>query len=357
VITVSWAQVFAWRLRRQYLEPRAGAATATDAVAIVRRLCGVQAQVGSYAEQAVAARQRTPDAGSVRAALAGRDLLKTWAMRGTLHLLPPDTAGAFGALIASARNWERPVWQRHFGLTPADMRELGERAATALHGRTLTREELIAELAGHAPYAGQLRSGWGTALKPLAWQGLLCHGPSEGGRVTFTSPASWTPGWRAYPDVAEAAAVAVPAYLGAYGPATPRVFGNWLGRQAIGLPMLRDWFAAQGDRLVAVDVAGTRAYHLAEHLDELLAIRPSRAVRLLPPFDQYLLGPGTDDPNVLDPARRSQVSRAAGWIAPIVVSAGRVAGVWSGGNGEPVEVTGFTPIPSAALAAELRRLR
>jgi Winged helix DNA-binding domain len=353
VTTVSWAQALAWRLRRQYLEPR----TTADAVTIVRRLCGVQAQVGSYAAQAVLARQRTPAPGAAQAALASRTLVKTWAMRGTLHLLPPDTAGAFGRLIASARTWKRPVWERNFGLSPADMRDLASRVVEVLDGRTLTREELIAAVAADAPYADRLRSGWGTALKPLAWQGLLCHGPSQGNRVTFTSPASWAPDWRDYPDVDEAAHVAVPAYLGAYGPATPRSFGNWLGRHRVARATLQRWFTDAGDRLVKVDVEGTPAYHLAEHLDELATIKPSRAVRLLPPFDQYLLGPGTDDPQVLDPARRAEVSRTAGWIAPIVVSGGRVVGVWGGGNGEPVEVTEFQPLPAAALATELRRVR
>ena len=97
------------------------------------------------------------------------------------------------------------------------MRDLAERAVEVLDGRTLTREELIAAVAAGAPYGDRLRSGWGTALKPLAWQGLLCHGPSQGNRVTFTSPASWAPGWRDYPDVDEAAQVPIPAYLGAYG--------------------------------------------------------------------------------------------------------------------------------------------
>lgn len=351
-ISVTWDQVFAWRLRRQFLEPR----TRAGVVEIVHRLCGVQAQVGSLAAQAVLARQAKPAKGAVEAALAGRELVKTWAMRGTLHLLPPDIAGAFGRLVASARTWERPVWERYFGLSPADMRELAERAAEVLDGKVLTREELIAEVAADSSYAERLRSGWGTAFKPLAWQGLLCHGPSRGNRVTFTAPTSWAPGWRAYPDVAEAARVAIVAYLGAYGPATPTAFGNWLGRNGIGKPVLRRWFADLGDRLVPVDVEGTPTFLPAEHADELAAMKPSRSVRLLPPFDQYVLGPGTDDPHLLAPQHRTTVSKAAGWLAPVVVARGRIAGVWSGGNGEPVEVTEFHPIDARALATEARRL-
>lgn len=54
---VSWGQVSAWRMRRQYLDPR----TKRTASEIVGRLCGVQAQVWSAAEMAVALRQSAPE--------------------------------------------------------------------------------------------------------------------------------------------------------------------------------------------------------------------------------------------------------------------------------------------------------
>jgi len=42
-VKVSWDQVHAWRLRRQFLDPLGDA----DAADVVGRLCGVQAQVAS----------------------------------------------------------------------------------------------------------------------------------------------------------------------------------------------------------------------------------------------------------------------------------------------------------------------
>ena len=44
-------------------------------------------------------------------------LIKTWAMRGTLHVLTPEEAGAFLSMLAAGRSWERPSWQRYFGMT------------------------------------------------------------------------------------------------------------------------------------------------------------------------------------------------------------------------------------------------
>ena len=71
-MTLTWEQVLAWRLRRQLLDPRGG----VDAVGVVGRLCGVQAQVASAAELAVAVRQADPAPGALAAALGERRLVK-----------------------------------------------------------------------------------------------------------------------------------------------------------------------------------------------------------------------------------------------------------------------------------------
>jgi hypothetical protein len=102
-VELTWDRVLAWRLRRQLLDP-AGTSAAVD---VARRLCGVQAQVASCAELAVAVRRSDGRPGGVERALAERTLMKTWAMRGTLHLLPADEVAAYLALLAAARTWER----------------------------------------------------------------------------------------------------------------------------------------------------------------------------------------------------------------------------------------------------------
>ena len=104
VARVSWEQALAWRMRRQLIEP-VGTGTAPD---VVRRLCGVQAQVASTAELAVRVRRTTSKPGDVARALSQGRLIKTWAMRGTLHLLTPEDGGAFLSLIAAGRSWDRP---------------------------------------------------------------------------------------------------------------------------------------------------------------------------------------------------------------------------------------------------------
>ncbi|WP_067482910.1 winged helix DNA-binding domain-containing protein [Actinomadura hibisca] len=348
--SVTWPQVLAWRTRRQHVETPGDAPTAD----VVRRLAGVQAQVASAAEMAVAVRQEKPQGDVPDALWRDGTLVKTWAVRGTLHLLPADEAGAYMRLCAQARHWEKPSWQKTFGATPADLEAIAAAATAALAtGEALTREELTGAIVaetGSTHLAEVLGSGWGTLLKPLAWWGVLRYGPSQGSKVTFTAPDYDVP------DVASAARTVIRAYLGAHGPATPEMFDTWLMRKANRKKDVKEWFASLADELTPVSVDGVEMYTLTEHLDELLDTTPTSSVRLLGAFDQYVLGAGTGETNLLPADRRKEVSRTAGWISPVVLHEGRVAGVWEPKDGD-VSVTPFEEIPPAPLAAEIDRLR
>ena len=324
---VTWAQALGWRMQRQLLDPIGS----VSAVEVVRRLGGVQAQVASSAELAVRVRRIASRAGEVNRALADGRLIKTWAMRGALHLLTPEEGGAFLSMLATARMWERPSWQRYFGMETKHWARMRSVVREALAGSPLTREELIAAIVAErqlSHLADELRSGWGTLFKPLAFQGDLCYGPSQGNRVTFTRPDVASRRWAGVPDPDDAAPIVIKAYLAAYGPATTDNLHNWLARGAVSVRRLRAWVAAFGDRLAEVDVDGEVAWVRAEDLDELAVAQPSTAVRLLGGFDDYVLGPGTDDGRVVPAARRGAVSRQSGWIAPVVVVGGVVRGTW-----------------------------
>src|SRR6266498_2307130 len=132
-VKVTWRQALAWRMQRHLLVP-----IGTQPVAgVVRRLCGVQAQVASSAELAVRVRRQASRPGEVGRALSEGRLIKTWAMRGTLHLLTPEEAGSFLSLIASGRSWERPSWQRYFGVTPKQLDALREVVRDTLDRKAL----------------------------------------------------------------------------------------------------------------------------------------------------------------------------------------------------------------------------
>src|SRR5207302_8832238 len=86
LIGVDPRAVAALRLRRHGLAPRPAGGPAGVAEAI----CGIHAQVMGTTDLQVWARSATPAAGGVARALwEDRSLVRTWCMRGTLHLLTP----------------------------------------------------------------------------------------------------------------------------------------------------------------------------------------------------------------------------------------------------------------------------
>jgi hypothetical protein len=317
-------QAFAWRMRRQLLDPPSRLPVAR----VVARLCGVQAQVASSAELAIRMRRETSRHGEVGRALADGRLVKTWAMRGTLHLLAPENGAAFLSIMAPERLWER--WRRYFGTSAEQIDLLWRTICEVLEAGPLTRAELADAVAGRRGLAfaeKALRSSYGEILRPLAWRGHVCFGPSLGGLVTFTTPRSVSSRWPELTDPDDAAPVVIAAYLRAYGPATFDGLAAWLGG-AVDKRRLRTWFAGLADRLAEVEIEGHPAYVLTRDLADLVSTTPTGAVRLVPGFDQYVLGPGTRDPLLLPPERRAAVSRRAGWISPVVLVDGSICGTW-----------------------------
>ena len=143
----------------------------------------------------------------------------------------------------------------------------------------------------------------------------------------------------------------------AYGIAAD-TFANWLLAGWSPKRPVKRWFAEAGDDLAEVEVDGERLSVLAEDLDALASTRASHAVRLLPGFDQYVLGPTTEDRHVLPAPRRAAVSRQSGWISPVVIAGGVVSGTWQR-DGGVVRIAWFSEagrIPTHALDEEVSRL-
>ena len=104
---LTWPQVHAFRMARHHLTKRA---PEQDLARVVGDIGGVQAQVMSAAELQVAVRAdcRVED---VRAALwKDKRLVKTWLMRGTLHLLPAEDLPLFAAAMHTHWVRTRNAW-------------------------------------------------------------------------------------------------------------------------------------------------------------------------------------------------------------------------------------------------------
>jgi Winged helix DNA-binding domain len=345
---LGWDQVAAWRAARHHLDERVPATTMLEVAA---GIAGLHAQVMSSAELTLWARVEDLAPDAVRRALwEERSLVKTWAMRGTLHLLPAAEFPLWQAALSTRRLWESGAWQRGFGVSAAELERLNDAIAQALDGQLLTREELavrVGELTGSAELGDKLRGSWGALLKPAAALGLVCFAPNQGQQVRFTRPSTWLGGWERH-DPDQAMEEVTRRFLAASGPVTREDFARWWGipSPAKGARLLE----RLGDEVARVEVEGTAAYALAADLASLRAeagnitglakARRSRAVRLLPAFDQYVIT-GTRQAERLMPGPfKARIYRPQGWLSPVLLVGGRMEGVWrQEAKGRRVQVT------------------
>ena len=297
---------------------------------VVRDHVAVQAQVMGSAELAIHARVDGLGRNDVRDALwRDRTLVKTWAMRGTLHLVASDELAELVAALGTRINYLRPVWLRYFHVTAEEMRALQDGIGRILTAEPMTRADLaraLADALGDEAFAERVTSSWGTFLKPAASRGYLCFGPEDGRNVTFVDPRAWL--GRNMPEPSEDAIGAViERHLHAFPGSSKGELARWWGVQG-GAP-LRKPIASLGDRLVEVLAEGTRVLVRRDDVEELDHRDPSTTTRLLPAFDPYTLSLQKEAESLLPRARRPLVSRTAGWISQVVLVGGTVAGTWT----------------------------
>ena len=324
---LTWSGVLAWRLRRQCLDRRA---SRDEALGVTAQMCGLHAQVMSSAELTLWARVEDLEPGMVGEALwEHRSLVKTWAMRGTLHLLPADELPTWVAAqgILKPRHHAKS-WQKYYGLTYEEAEAMLAAIPEALDGRMLTREELAQEVGrimGSEEIGGKLRDSFGALLKPSALRGDLLFAPSVGRNVRFARPDQWLSGWE--PAETEVAArEVVRRYLAAYGPATREEFARWFGMTSPA--QAGRLIESLGEEVAPVEVEGSHAWMFTEHVPEAEKAEPAGAVRLLPAFDHYVVAAPRDGEAVLPEVLKRRVYRPQGWLSPVVVVDGRMEGLW-----------------------------
>lgn len=331
------------RLRSQRLDAR----SLTDVADIVRCIAAVQAQDSVAELLAVRVRAEGVTANDVEEARAKkRSVVRTWAMRGTLHLLPSEDVRWILRLIGPTM--VRKFRRRHqeLGLTPQVYDRAMEVMTQALgeHG-ALTRRQIAERWAEHGlPSEGQ---GVPHLLCRASLEGLICFGQTVGGQATHVLPDSWLDDGY---DVADPGAELARRYVSAYAPTTPEDYGAWSG-----LPVkeVRSAFDAIADELLKVDVEGTPMWMPRTHaglLDEAMSDE-GPAIKMLGGFDPYLLGYRTRDLGV-EPELLKQVHPGGGIIRPIILADGRAVATWARKrSGRKLTIT---VNPFESLSAEVR---
>lgn len=305
---------------------------------VVRDVCGFHAQVQSSVELQMWARVDDANRVDITEALwTTRELVRTWTVRGTLHVLTAADLPLYVSALSQHDRWWKGAWLKVIGMSEKELRTTLQAIRDSLGAVPVTREELAAEVAERTGAKGGdlMLSGWGEMLKPAAFHGYLCSGPPRGQSVTFVRPDRWLGRWKT-PRPEEAWREIVRRYLGVYGPANREEFARWWGMQPASAGRV---LKASEDQLTEVDIEGHRAWSLTEDLPLSSQNDRHPPPRLLPAFDVYVAGT-RPRLSLVDARFEELVFRKAGWVSPVLLVDGLVAGVWSHERkGRKLEVT------------------
>ncbi|WP_017588802.1 winged helix DNA-binding domain-containing protein [Nocardiopsis ganjiahuensis] len=383
-VTVSRADVIAFRLGAHHLTERVGESGLLDAVG----RCGVQNSPPGSALLALHARARGLTAERLECAVAeDKSLLQTWSMRGSPFYFPTADAPVFTAGVlppteSAARRFvlgAGPALDR-LGMSLAEAVELTAAeigdvlAGGGPTGGGLAINELGAEIArriartlptgrrgiweAEGPYAPGQPLGEGVVhfcVRVLTLRGAVCFAPRAGNKAPLVLVDEWL--GHPIPDVGPESARAelLRRYLRCYGPSTRAAFAAWLG---VGTGDTGPWWDPVEDELTEVGFGGTSWIH-TEDLDALGSPPSPKGARLLPPGDPYTQMRDRD--TIVDREYRGQVWKSAG--APgTVLTDGEITGVWrprKSGRKLKVTLTPFGSWPAQdkdSLADEAERI-
>ena len=318
---------------------------------VVRRLTAVQAQDFPGAVTSVALRTAERSRAAVLAALDEGSVVRSWPMRGTLHLVAAEDLLWLLELLGDRVRTTFAGRRADLGLSDADAERAREVVTEALRGGgRMRRAELLAAIAaGGVATTGQ--RGY-HLLAFLATTGTLCLGPTDGaGEQLFVLVDEWIPDRRGLAGE-EALGELAQRYFTGHGPATVQDLARWAG---LPLRAARAGLAFAREHLVAVDVDGVEHLMHPTTPERLAVCRHEAAgLFLLPGFDEFVLGYG-DRRAVLDPEFAEQIVPGGnGMFRPTVVHGGRIIGTWrwtGRGANRTATAEPFTDLPDEVAAA------
>ena len=311
-----------------------------DPAEVVKWLGAVQAQDFLGSLWAIGLRTRNASETDIELALAKRTIVRTWPMRGTLHIVPASDVRWMLSLLAPrilARNSAR--LKREYGLDGDILARSRKILSRALRGgKKLTRGAVYETLES----AGVVVSGQRgiQILWCLAHEGLLCLGAREWKQQTFVLMEEWVPETGEL-DREEALARLTQRYFISHGPATIRDYQWWSGLTAAeaarGLAMVK--------RTLTCVVIGGQTYWMAESMPAKFTAVSQ--VHLLPPFDEFTVA-YKDRTAAMHPSYMKRGVVGFGINSPSIVVGERVVGTW----GRVLSKQKVFVVPGSTLSAK-----
>ncbi len=318
-------------------------------VEVVRWLTAMQAQDHAGSLTSVALRTRDRRRVEVEAALDRGEIVKSWPMRGTLHLVAAEDLPWLLQVTAARVEVGMGPRRAQLELDTATLARARDIAVAALtDGRPLRRDEL------HGAWndAGLVTTGQRGyhLIAHLAQTGVLCFGPHVEGEPAMVLVDQWIPEPRQL-EREDALGELALRYFRSNGPATVKDFTRWTKLLAadvrVGVALARPDLAS----VVVDDVE----YLMDPATPDLARSRGKPGgVLLLPGFDEFVLGYG-DRAAVLDPDFATHIVPGGnGVFRPTVVHEGRIIGTWQvkgRGAKRAISAEPFTTFPADVTKA------
>lgn len=304
------------RMRNQFLAgPQAESPTS-----VVQRLGAVQAQDYYGFLWAIGQRTVDPNKAAIDVAIATRQIVRSWPMRGTLHFVAGQDLRWMLRLLAPR------ILQQHAARIQRDL-ELDATSMAAARKvvvreleqeRVMTRPALYQAMEKAGIYAGGSRGihifWW------LAQEGIICFGAHAGRQPTITLLDEWLPPARML-EGDEALAELALRYFTGHGPATVQDFTWWSGLVAGQARHALELVKSQLESFVV----GDRTYWLAG-FNEAPADRSGTRIHLLPAYDEFTVGYADRSPIMT--ALGLDVGRGRVIFHPVVTRNGQVIANW-----------------------------
>lgn len=279
----------------------------------------MQAQDYAHARWAVGLRLPDVSDTDIAAAVDRGDIVRTHVLRPTWHLVATRDIRWMLDLSAPQIKTLCTALNRQLGLDEAIFRRCNDVFRNVLTGgRQLTREELMAELARSGIAADRHQ-----ATHIMLWAELdavVCNGAQRGAKNTYALFDERVPA-QTLPARADALAELARRYFTSHGPATLADFQWWSGLRVADA---RAGLDAVKHLLVSESVDG-QFFWFSDHVVPQMPVAPQ--LHLLPAFDEFLVS-YKDRSASLDVSRQAMAITGNGIFKPVVVSAGRVRGIW-----------------------------
>lgn len=266
-----------------------------------------------------------------------KSLVKTWFMRGTLHIIPSKDLPTYHHALKRmwfehhGRYMNKPGWPNR----EIRQRLIYPKIVEALSKEPLRRKDLndrVRVLLGDVaqPY-DRLFSGWGGILKETSYLGLTVHAEPCGKEACFARLDQWLPNIDlTEADETQARNELLQKYLRCYGPASAQDFACWSGLLTSEATTAINNCATALTQ-VKIEEVGKPLWMLKKDMKTLLNLdmKEQAPLCLLPKYDSYLLG-HKDRTRIIDNKHLQQVYRpVVGEVAAVLLINGRTAAMWT----------------------------